>query len=278
MHNSQTLGYHPGQTVIHQINATAKLVFFLLVSIACMTTYDTRFLLVIGIVSLGLFKWAKIKWHQISFVMKFIGFFSVLNLVTVYLFQPDYGVQLYHSQHLIWQGIGRFTITAEELFYLLNLLLKYVCTIPLAILFLFTTNPSDFAASLNRIGVPYKISYAVSLALRYIPDIQEDFFSISQAQQARGFEMSKKGTLKNRMRGTAQIILPLIFSSLDRIETISTAMELRRFGQKAKRTWYVQRAFTRIDYMVMVLAVLLMAVAFGLIMVNQGRFYNPFVS
>ncbi|MEO1769717.1 MULTISPECIES: energy-coupling factor transporter transmembrane component T family protein [Enterococcus] len=276
MNEHQTLGYHPDNTVIHGLNATAKLVFLLLVSVACMTTYDTRYLLVVSIFSLVLFKLANIKWHQISFVMKFIFFFSVLNLLAVYIFEPEYGVHLYGSRHVILEGIGRFTLTQEQLFYLFNLVLKYFCTIPLALVFLLTTNPSSFAASLNKIGLSYKISYAVSLALRYIPDIQEDFFSISQAQQARGFEMSKKGKLSQRLKGTAQIVLPLIFSSLDRIETISTAMELRRFGQKKKRTWYVDQPFKNKDYILMLGSILLFAVSLLLFRVNGGRFYNPF--
>ncbi|OJG80637.1 cobalt transporter [Enterococcus pallens] len=262
--------------MIHHLNATAKLVFLLLVSVACMTTYDTRYLLIVSVFSLFLFKLANIKWHQISFVMKFIFFFSVLNLLAVYIFEPEYGVHLYGSRHVILEGIGRFTLTQEQLFYLFNLVLKYFCTIPLALVFLLTTNPSSFAASLNKIGLSYKISYAVSLALRYIPDIQEDFFSISQAQQARGFEMSKKGKLSQRLKGTGQIVLPLIFSSLDRIETISTAMELRRFGQKKKRTWYVDQPFKNKDYLLMLSSVLLFAVSLLLFRVNGGRFYNPF--
>lgn len=276
MNEHQTLGYHPDNTMIHRLNATAKLVFLLLVSVACMTTYDTRYLLIVSVFSLVLFKLANIKWHQISFVMKFIFFFSVLNLLAVYIFEPEYGVHLYGSRHVIFEGIGRFTLTQEQLFYLFNLVLKYFCTIPLALVFLLTTNPSSFAASLNKIGLSYKISYAVSLALRYIPDIQEDFFSISQAQQARGFEMSKKGKLSQRLKGTGQIVLPLIFSSLDRIETISTAMELRRFGQKKKRTWYVDQPFKSKDYLLMLSSVLLFALSLLLFRVNGGRFYNPF--
>lgn len=276
MNGHQTLGYHPGETLLHRLNPTAKLIFLLLVSIACMTTYDTRFLLLVSVCSILLFPVAKIKWHQVSFVVQFIVFFSVLNLVAVYLFEPEYGVRLYQSQALIFAGYGRFTLTVEELFYLFNLVLKYFCTIPLALLFLLTTNPSSFASSLNKIGVSYKISYAVSLALRYIPDIQEEFFTISQAQQARGFEMSKKGKLGQRVKGTAQIIVPLIFSSLERIETISTAMELRRFGQKKKRTWYVEQPFKRIDIGIVLLAGSLFLLSLILFKVNGSRFYNPF--
>ncbi len=274
--NQQTLGYHPGDTVIHNVNATAKLVFLLVTTVACMTTYDTRFLFVISLFSLGLFKFSSIKWQQVSFVVKFIAFFSVLNLVAVYVFQPMYGVQLYGSEHILLNGFGRFNLTQEEVFYLFNLLLKYFCTIPLTLIFLLTTNPSSFAASLNQIGISYKVSYAVSLALRYIPDIQEDFMNISQAQQARGYEMSRKGRLSQRIKGTARIVLPLIFSSLERIEVISTAMELRRFGQKKKRTWYVSQPFKTIDYVVILVALMILASSIGLFMVNHGRFYNPF--
>lgn len=276
MENNQTLGYHPGETILHHLNATAKLIFLLLVSIACMTTYDTRFLIVISILSLAMFKVANVKWYQVSFVIKFIVFFSILNLLAVYIFQPEYGVQLYGTRHVIFAGWGRFTLTQEQLFYLFNLVLKYFCTIPVTLIFLFTTNPSSFASSLNKIGVSYKVSYAVALALRYIPDIQEDFQNISQAQQARGFEMSKKGKLMQRAKGTAQIVLPLIFSSLDRIEIISTAMELRRFGQKKKRTWYVDQPFQMKDYLLIALSILLVLITIALFHVNGGRFYNPF--
>jgi energy-coupling factor transport system permease protein len=276
MSERQMLGYVPGETVIHRLNGTAKLIFLLLVSIACMTTYDTRYLLVMSIGSLLLLKIAHIKWHQISVVVKFIIAFSILNILTVYLFAPEYGVDLYHSRTIIWEGIGRFTLTQEELFYEFNLILKYFCTIPLALLFLLTTNPSEFASSLNRIGVSYRISYAVALAIRYIPDIQEDYHTISLAQQARGYEMSKKGKLSQRIKGIVQIVGPLIFSSLDRIETISTAMELRRFGEKKRRTWYAQQPFRKMDVWVMGIAVVLFGLSMILFHFNGGRFYNPF--
>ena len=99
-----------------------------------------------------------------------------------------------------------------------------------------TTHPSQFASSLNQIGVSYKIAYSVSLTLRYIPDVQEEYQTIKLSQEARGVELSKKAKLIKRIKGNLQIISPLIFSSLERIDSISTAMELRRFGKNKKRT------------------------------------------
>lgn len=276
MSQQQLLGYLPNTTPIHRLNGASKLICLILLSVACMTTYDTRFLLFMCAFSVLLFALSKIRWRQISFVVKFILIFSLLNILAVYIFAPEYGVELYGSRTVLWEGIGRYTITSEQLFYEFNLILKYICTIPLALVFLLTTNPSEFASSLNRIGVSYKISYSVALALRYIPDIQEDFFNISQAQQARGYEMSKKGKLFSRLKGTARIVLPLIFSSLERIEVISTAMELRRFGKSKKRTWYTEKPYHTSDYFAVAIALILTIISFTLIYLNGSRFYNPF--
>lgn len=269
------IGYYDGQGFLYQLSGASKLLFFLLVSIACVTTYDTRLIAFVGIGSSLLFKIAGIRWRQVSFIMTFVMVFALLNIIVVYLFAPNYGEHIYGSKTLLVAGVGRFYVTSQELFYLLNLLLKYVCTIPLAILFLMTTNPSQFASSLNQIGVPYKVAYAVSLTLRYIPDVQEEFFMIRISQEARGLELSKKAKLVERIRGNVQILIPLIFSSLERIDNVSTAMELRRFGKLKKRTWYQQQDFQKRDYLVICLAILVLFVSFILIIFNQGRFYNP---
>lgn len=122
-----------------------------------------------------------------------------------------------------------------------------------------TTHPSQFASSLNQIGVSYKVAYAVSLTMRYIPDIQEEFYTIRMSQEARGLELSRKGKLMDRIKGNLSLVIPLIFSSLERIDTISTAMELRRFG-KIKRTWYTQQPLQRIDYAVLLFILALVVV------------------
>lgn len=149
--------------------------------------------------------------------------------------------------------------------------------IPAALLFIVTTHPSEFAASLNRIGVPYKIAYAVSIALRYIPDIQRDFRNIAQSQQARGIDLSKKEKLFKRIKNASAIIIPLILSSLDRIEVITNAMELRGFGKNKKRTWYSRKPFKRGDYITIVLGACILGAALFITFHDGNRFYNPFV-
>jgi len=273
--NNRLVGYHAGISFLHRLSGASKLLFLLLVSLAAMLSYDTRLLLVIGLGALALFVTSGIRWKDISFVLSFALAFALLNVLMVYLFAPQYGVEIYGEKTVLLDGLGAYSITAQELFYLFNLALKYVCTIPLALIFLMTTHPSQFASSLNQIGVSYKIAYSVSLTLRYIPDVQEEYQIIKLSQEARGLELSKKANFVQRVKGNLQMISPLIFSSLERIETISTAMELRRFGKNKKRTWYTYQEMTTRDHLIILGSIFMVVLSIVLIWVNQGRFYNP---
>ena len=232
------LSYSEIDSPIHKLTGAAKLISLVLWAIASMITYDTRVLVGMFIISIIVFRLSKVEFKQISFVVYFILVFLLINNIAIFIFSPYEGVQIYGSRTDLLKIAGPYTITAQQLFYQFNITLKYFSIIPMALLFMVATNPSEFAASLNKIGVNYKIAYSVSIALRYIPDVQRDYQDISFAQQARGIDTSKKENLIKRIKNSAAILMPLIFSSLDRIDTISTAMELRAFGNKNKRTWY----------------------------------------
>ena len=262
---------------IHRLTGASKLFCLVLWSLAAMSGFHTPFLAILTVGAFALFKVSKIRLKDVSFMLGATLIFLVVNNLLIYLFSPEHGVEVYGSRTLLLEGIGRYTITAEQLFYHLNVVLKYTCTIPIVLLFVCTTDPSEFAASLNRIGVNYRISYSVALALRYIPDIQREYQDISQAQQARGLELSKKAPFFQRLRSISKILIPLVLSSLERIDTISNAMELRGFGKNKKRSWYSGRPFTRGDIFVMAVCVVLMIISVLLTVLNGGRFYNPFL-
>ncbi len=262
---------------IHRLTGASKLTCMLLWCIATMTSFYTPLLVAAAVAAFALFKISKIRIRDVSFLLGFVLVFMVMNNLLIFLFSPEHGVKLYHSRTVLFKIAGPYVVTAEQLFYHLNLILKYMCTIPVVILFVSTTNPSEFSASLNRIGVSYRVSYSVALALRYIPDVQRAYRDISQAQQARGVEMSKKASLTQRLKSASAILIPLVLSSLERIEVISNAMELRGFGKEKKRTWYMGRPFTKMDYLSMGLCAGLMILSILITVLTGSKFYNPFI-
>lgn len=274
---SSSLSYIKKNSVIHSLNGSTKFLFFLIWSIAAMITYDTRILVSMFFLGGIFFIMSGIKWKEVKFAVCFMMGLIALNLIALYFFAPEQGVEIYGTRHELIHLFWRYSIVEEQLFYLFNFMMKYMAVIPAALLFILATNPSEFASSLNKIGVSYKVGYSVAIALRYIPDVQRDFHEISQSQQARGIDLSKKDKFSDRLKNSAAILFPLVLSSLQRIEVISNAMELRGFGKNKTRTWIVERPFKKGDYVAILIAVLMLAASIFCMVLNKGRYFNPFI-
>lgn len=273
---SFSLAYQNRGTWLDLAGGATKLLAFLLLSGISMIVLDTRFLIFLVILSLIVLKTSQVRFSEVSTLVKLVLFFMAINLFMIYILAPNYGAQLYQSKTILF-GSGFYALTSQELLYLVNVSLEYIVAVPLALIFLLTTNPSEFASGLNRIGIPYKVSYSVSLALRYIPDVTKEYQQISLSQQARGNEISKKAGFLKRLKGASAILVPLLLSSIDRIESVSQAMELRRFGAKKKRSWYFSEQLKAVDYGILSAVLLIILVGVILLFVNGGRFWNPFV-
>ncbi|AMB91629.1 energy-coupling factor transporter transmembrane component T [Bacillus sp. FSL W7-1582] len=270
------LSYIDRPSPIHRLTGATKLICFILWSSAAMLTYDTGVLVFMLVASIVFFQLSNVRFRDISFVVIVLAIFLVINNIAIYVFAPQQGVAIYGAKHELFHIVGWYNVTLEQLFYQLNITLKYVTVMPAALLFIVTTNPSEFASSLSRIGVSYRISYAVAIALRYIPDIQRDFRTIAISQQARGIDLSKNEKLGKRIKNALSIVMPLIFSSLERIETISNAMELRGFGKHKKRTWFTAKDFQKADYAALLFVGAVLIVSLVITFVRGTRFYNPF--
>lgn len=274
---SRVLSYEEKNTEIHRLCGVTKLIFFLLWSMTSMMTYDTRVLLVMLVLSFVILRASKTEWRQIGTVFKLILLFLAINLLAIFILSPDQGTAIYGTR-TVWIHLFKgHDLTYEQLFYEFNVFLKYMTVVPTVFMFLVTTNPSEFAASMNRVGISYKIGYSFAIALRYIPDIQGDFSQIKNAQQARGIEMSKKAPFIQRIKHICAILFPLVFSSMDRIDVVSNAMELRGFGKHKKRTWYMGKPLAKKDYLVIIISILFAAVGLYVTYRDGSRFYNPFI-
>ncbi len=274
---SKILSYEEKDTWIHRLSGVTKLVFFLLWCLVSMLTYDTRILVFMVVFSLIVFKISKTQWKQVGSVFKMVLFFLSLNVIAIFIFSPNQGTQIYGTRTVLFHIAGSYDLTKEQLFYELNVIIKYFTVIPAVFMFLVTTNPSEFAASMNKVGIHYNAGYAIAIALRYIPDVQGEFTKIKHAQEARGIEMSGKASLISRIKNTSSIIFPLIFSSMDRIDIVSNAMELRGYGKHKKRTWYSERPLKRNDFLTLAFTVVFTVVALVITYADGNRFYNPFV-
>lgn len=262
---------------IYNLSGLTKLVCFICMTFSVMFSYDIRYILFVMALSVVFFRMSEIKFKQIKLMTIYVAIFLLMNFILTYIFSPQYGIEIYGTNHELFRISTRYTVTLEQLLYQITKITKYASVVPMGMIFLLTTNPSEFAASLNRVGCNYKGAYALSLTLRYFPDMIRDYQDIALAQQSRGLDMSRKEKLGTRVKNVMNICVPLIFSTLDKIELISNAMDLRGFGKHKKRTWYAAKPIRKGDWAAMAFGALILAGSlFVTFFVNGSRFYNPF--
>ena len=155
-------------------------------------------------------------------------------------------------------GTGPFLPIYENgLFYGLLLVGRFWGIITISWVFIDSTNPFDFAQSLTKLKVPYRLAYSLSLALRFTPVLNNEIVTIRNAQQTRGLNTSP-----NSFRGTFNILkftlFPIISSTLSRIKYITLSMEGRAFGLYIDRTPIKEVPFRLIDIFKLVFMVLIL--------------------
>lgn len=270
--------YDQLNTFTHRLSGVTKLICFLLLTSAVMFTYDLRVVLAVFVFSIIMTRVSKISFKKVKPMLIYVAIFLGMNFILTYLIAPQYGVEIYGTKHVLLHITNRYEVTSEQLFYQITKTMKYLSAIPLGFCFFLTTNPSEFASSLNGAKVPYKACTALSLTLRYFPDVQRDYSNIANAQQARGVDMSKKVKFSTRFKNTMKILIPLILSTMDRIELITNAMELRGYGKAKTRTWYTTRKLERNDYISIVVSVVILAISLYIrFFINKSMYFNPFI-
>lgn len=275
MNNRRTL-YTEGTSLFHRLDGSVKLLLLLIWTSIAFMFLDLRVSLIMNIIGyLALFS-ARLPIKKVLPLILFILIFNIFNSVLILIISPNYGSEL-TNQVTIFLKIGRFVITYETLFYLLTLSLKYLSLLPFTMIFIFTTHPSQFASSLNRIGINYHIAYAVNISLRYIPEVAVEFKQIKQAQEAKGVAFSKEETsFLNRLKNYTTVLFPMLTTSINRIDVVSNAMDLRGFGKFKKRTWFNSKPYSIFDILSIVIAVTAVIIAFVLSKTTLNYFWYPY--
>jgi len=270
------INYIDTGSALHKLNGLTKLVIFLAWITVVLTTFDLRIILCLVALGMLLLKVSRVPFKVYKPLVIATASVLSLNAIFMYLLGPEQGATLIGSENILLALPGDYALSKETLFYLFTITLKYFSMFPIALVFVFCTHPTEFAASLCRLGVSYKIAYAVSLTLRYLPEVKKDFINISHAQQARGADISNHRSLFRRMKNVSKILGPLIFSSLDRADEISNAMVLRGFGRHKSRTWYSLKPLTARDITCLAFTALCVVAAITKRVMDEALFWYPF--
>ncbi len=144
-----------------------------------------------------------------------------------------------------------FIIILNTLFLSLSFAIAMIIRILIMIssfsIFFLTVDPNDLALSLISMRIPYEFAFSFSLAFRFVPTIAIEAQNILDAQQSRGYEMQKKGLIK-QIKNLFPLLIPLIICSIRRAFNVAEALESRAFGSTKDRSYYYTIKFALKDW------------------------------
>ena len=140
---------------------------------------------------------------------------------------------------------GLLQITSDGLYRALFMSLRLFMLFAAATLLTLTTSPialcdaiSAMLKPFTRFGLPaFEISMLLSIALRFLPMLMEDFNHIRKAQQARGAVFDHGGPIA-RVKALLPCLVPLFALSFRHAEELAMAMESRCYHGGEARTHY----------------------------------------
>lgn len=229
--NGTTL-YQPGDSLFHRCDSRTKLVLIVSFAICAFMFFNpiVPFVLaltgfIMNVIANGRYAWTntltKVFMIIIVFFLIIHGFVNPLGKTPAQF--------LGHSISLPYFG----TYSLEGAYYGLTFGFRVAAVALIALLYVSTTHPTEVVRGLVNLGIPYSFGFMLLMSLQLIPISNREARTIISAQRARGLI---ERTLWDKVKGLLPLFVPLVVSSLERMETMAMALEARAFGSKAKPT------------------------------------------
>jgi energy-coupling factor transport system permease protein len=131
------------------------------------------------------------------------------------------------------------------------------------LIFLSCIKVEEFTYGLNKLGVPFRISFAFSLAFRFLPTLLSTAEGIVEAQRCRGLEF-ESGGLVRKVKNHIPLLIPIFMYAIRKTDTLAMALEGRGFGFGKGRTYYLAFEMELKDYITILIFSLLASFCFYL--------------
>lgn len=223
-------------TFMHRLDARTKLLLFILFFFAIIQFENPLWMLPV----------ASLVFIQLVISRALVNLMRIRHVLVV----------MSISSVIIWNVFASgktplfWFIEYESLLWSLNRLLLVLQFITLGMVLISTTRNEELVMGMIRLGLPYRVGFAISTALRLVPTIAASAVTIGQAQRSRGLDI-ESGNILERVRKFLPLLIPVFISAIRSTNLFGMALESRGFGAQPKRTYFLQMKMKMADYLVL---------------------------
>ncbi len=248
------IGFVDTNSPIHRLHPLLKLFIILVITTSVFVIPGWQvsaglvLLIVVGMVI------ANIGLRRILKKLRSWTIFAVFLFVIQILIVQNGTILVFLVPRIGWIG-PLFPVTDYGIERGLTMSLRFLVIVFSSVFFASVTDPTLLAYSLTRIGVSYRHSFMLVLALRFIPLFDLENQTVRMAQNARGIP-TRTRRLSEQIQLIRYTLRPLLISALSRVDSLTISMEGRGFGYTSSRTFIREARWSKMDTAVSLLVLL----------------------
>lgn len=240
------LTYVPGSTLLHRLDPRTKLFVSLIFCVGVFASSNFIYLGAVLLLELLLGCFGNVFRQTFSAFCKLLRIMLFLFVLQLLFIQ--------HGETVVPLLFGLRITTVGIKTGLLVVLRLIAATLPLCIL-LMVTKLDDLANSLVvRFHIPYKYAFALTTAIRFVPEFAKEMQEVIEAQTARGVELDTRNIFR-KISLIIPLCVPLLISSVRKIDGTAMAAELRGFNRRSWKNMTSSFRFQARDIIALVLAI-----------------------
>ncbi|MGM0368347.1 MAG: energy-coupling factor transporter transmembrane component T family protein [Actinomycetota bacterium] len=260
----QFFEYFEKDSILHRVNPSLKLILIMVLMFAVTFAYDPYTPLIFAVIAvLQLTILGKIPLKSIfkmvlplSFILFAITITSIIAFNTAAETSP-----------VVVISVGSFIITKASITFGVTIGLRIFCFLLYSILFVATTDPTDFILSLIlQLKLNPKIGFGTLAGYRFVPLLSSEYKNIHQAHIIRGAR-EHKGMVA-RIKRIKKYAVPLLVGAVRKAQRVAIAMESKSFGSYRDRTYLRQIEIKKSDIIYVTLNILIFAAILAILTIN----------
>lgn len=224
-------------TVIHRLDARTKILLFVYVFMVLVLFENPLWMLPIATLVVLHTALAR-SWRNLWRIRALLAILTVWSLILWNFFASG-------ETHLFW------IFDEQSLLFGVARTMLLLLMITSGVNLISTTRNEELVLGMIRLGLPYRVGFAISTALRLVPTTAASLQTIAQAQRSRGLDLDG-GNILERMRKYVPLLIPVFITTIRSTNVFGMALESKGFGAREDRTFYLQLHITTLDRILLI--------------------------
>jgi energy-coupling factor transport system permease protein len=259
--------YEARDTPLHRLDPRLKVLYPIAMGILSIILSWSFMLILFGLSVIPWF-WLRPSRQRIRVLMVMVGGPALTGFWSQGLYYlPSPPIHFLYQFPWTISWLGSPGITTYGMVFGLEQSARVLVTVSTSMMILISTDVGDFTWAFERFRMPPQVGFALTAALRFLPDMIARTTLVLRAVELRGYDLSRPrwfqvnrwaDYVKRVSRCVVLVTVPLLAGSLRGTATMAMVADARGFGANRQRGSLKEHRLTAVDvggYVVLVLLV-----------------------